>query len=393
MPQRDEAVALDASDPLASYRSEFIPSARSAVYADGNSLGPPSRSVTERVSAIVDEWANNLTGAWEHWVDFPLAVGDRLGAACLGAALGQVVVCDSTSVNLFKAVNAAIDGCDVARHELVVATDEFPTDRYMLQSVAAQRELTYVVTDSADDAVAACGPSTAVVVLSAVNYRSGELFDVPAITERVHASGAEIVWDVSHAVGAVPLDLDAWGVRLAVGCTYKYLNGGPGAPAFVYVARDHQARLQQPLWGWFGQRDQFEMAAQYDPADGIRAWMAGTPNILGTALVDEAVTVIARAGLPAIRAKSEQLVALAADLADELLAPRGWSVVTPREPARRGGHLAVARPDARAVCAALIDQDLVIPDFRAPDVLRLGFSPLTTRFVDVYDAVAAVATI
>ncbi|MBA2608686.1 MAG: aminotransferase class V-fold PLP-dependent enzyme, partial [Actinobacteria bacterium] len=246
MPQRDDAVALDQADALASFRGEFISSASPAIYADGNSLGPPPVAAVGRLEALVAEWANDLTGGWQRWVDLPLQVGDRLGAACLGAGAGQVVVCDSTSVNLFKAVNATIDGCDASRHQLIVAADEFPTDRYMLQSIASQRELTYVMAQSADEVVAACGPSTAVAVLSAVNYRSGELFDVATVTERVHAAGAEIVWDLSHAVGVVPLDLDAWGVRLAVGCTYKYLNGGPGAPAFVYVARAHQARLQQP---------------------------------------------------------------------------------------------------------------------------------------------------
>ncbi|MEY2397632.1 MAG: kynureninase [Actinomycetota bacterium] len=392
MPQRDDAVALDEHDPLAHFRDEFMASSSTAVYADGNSLGPPPRTATACVNALVDDWANALTGGWERWVDFPLEVGDRLGAACLGAAAGQVAVCDSTSVNLFKAVNAAIDGTDASRHELVVAIDEFPTDRYMLQSIASQRDLTYVMLD-AKGIVDAVGASTAVVVLSAVNYRSGELLDVGAITERVNAAGAEVVWDLCHAVGVMPLELDAWGVRLAVGCTYKYLNAGPGAPAFVYVARADQQRLRQPLWGWFGQRDQFAMGLQYEPVPGIRSWLAGTPNIIGTALVDEGVAVIARAGIGAIREKSERLVAFATELARDVLVPRGWTVVTPGDAAGRGGHLAIARRDADAVCAALIARGLVIPDFRAPDVLRLGFSPLVTCYVDVYDAISSVATL
>ena len=392
MPSRDDAVALDERDPLAGFRREFVGSASNAIYADGNSLGPPPVTAAARVNAVVDHWSDGLTGNWERWVDFPIEVGDRLGAACLGAAAGQVVVCDSTSVNLFKAVNAAIDGTDASRHELVVAIDEFPTDRYMLQSIAAQRDLTYVMVE-ADRIADHCGRSTAVVVLSAVNYRSGELVDIAGVTERIHATGAEVVWDLCHAVGVVPLELDAWGVRLAVGCTYKYLNSGPGAPAFVYVARAHQSRFRQPLWGWFGQRDQFAMGLQYEPVDGVRSWLAGTPNIIGTALVDEGVAVIARAGIDAIRSKSEQLVAFAANLARDVLVPQGWSVVTPDDPARRGGHLAIARADAAAVCAELIARDLVIPDFRAPDVLRLGFSPLMTRFVGVYDAITSVATI
>ena len=305
---------------------------------------------------------------------------------CLGAAPGQVVVCDSTSINLVKAASAAL----VGRRRLVVAAEEFPTDRYLVQALAAQHDVAVEIVAYGSDVVAACDADS-VAIVSAVNYRSGELLDVARDTARAHEVGAEIVWDLSHAAGAVPLHLDDWGVRLAVGCTYKYLNGGPGAPAYVYVARDAQPHLRQPLWGWFGQRDQFEMGETYAPAEGIRSWLVGTPNILGTAAVDEGVAMIADAGIDAIRAKSERLVALAVELADSHLVPLGWSIVTPRAPERRGGHLAIAHPDARAVCAALIEADQVVPDFRAPDVLRLGFSPLHARFVDVYDAVTRVA--
>lgn len=375
-----DPAALDAADPLRRFAASFERSAAAAVFADGNSLGPPPVAAREYAIALLDEWRAQLTAGWERWLDYPLEVGDRLGAACLGAAPGQVAVCDSTSVNLVKAVGALVP------RRLVVAADEFPTDRYLLQGIAHQTGAELVTVADAGAVVNACAVAPSVAVLSAVHYRSGAWCDVAEMTAAVHDSGSEIVWDLSHAVGAVPLRLDDWGVRLAVGCTYKYLNSGPGAPAFVYVARDAQASVRQPLWGWFGQRDQFEMGERYDPADGVRAWLIGTPNILGTALVDAGVALVAEAGIEAIRAKSERLVALAETLADEWLVPQGWRVVTPRDPQRRGGHLAVARDDAREVCAALIARDLVVPDFRAPDVLRLGFSPLPTSFADVAEA-------
>lgn len=389
---RDEALALDASDPLADRRAAFAPTTNKAIYADGNSLGPPLRAIGPRLARTLAEWSNDLVSGWDRWLDVPFEVGDRLGAACLGAGPGQTVVCDSTSVNLLKAIGAAIE-INPGRTELIVAAEEFPTDRYLLQSIAAQRGLTLTVVDDAGQLVAACGERTAVVVASAVHYRSGELLDIRSITEAVHAAGAEIVWDLCHAVGAVPLRLDEWGVRLAVGCTYKYLNAGPGAPAFVYVARAHQARFRQPLWGWFGQRDQFAMGPNYTPADGMRSWLVGTPNIIGIEIVDESVALIADVGIGAIRAKSEALVAFAQSASEEMLTPLGWAITTPTAPYRRGGHLAIARHDAESVCVELIARELVVPDFRAPDVLRLGFSPLPSRFVDVYDAIAAISAL
>lgn len=389
---RSEALALDEADPLAERRGAFAPTTNKAIYADGNSLGPPLRAIGPRLARTLAEWSNDLVSGWDRWLDVPFEVGDRLGAACLGASAGQTVVCDSTSVNLLKAIGAAIEATP-GRSELVVAAEEFPTDRYLLQSIAAQRGLELIVLDEATQLAAACTERTAVVVASAVNYRSGELLDIRSITESVHAAGAEIVWDLCHAAGAVPLQLDAWGVRLAVGCTYKYLNSGPGAPAFVYVARAHQGRFRQPLWGWFGQRDQFAMGPHYNPADGMRSWLVGTPNIIGIEIVDENVRFIADVGIEAIRAKSEALVAFAQSASEEMLTSLGWTIVTPPTPYRRGGHLAIARHDAEAVCAELIARELVLPDFRAPDVLRLGFSPLPTQFVDVYDAVVAISSL
>lgn len=389
---RDDALALDERDLLAERRNAFAPTTNKAIYADGNSLGPPLRAIGPRLARTLAEWSNDLVSGWDRWLDVPFEVGDRLGAACLGAAPGQTAVCDSTSVNLVKAIGAAIDA-QPGRTELVVAAEEFPTDRYLLESIAAQRGLELTVLSDAAQLATACSERTAVVVVSAVNYRSGELLDVRSMTASVHAAGAEIVWDLSHAVGAVPLRLDDWGVRLAVGCTYKYLNSGPGAPAFVYVASAYQERFRQPLWGWFGQRDQFAMGPNYQPADGIRSWLVGTPNIIGSEIVDENVALIADVGIDAIRTKSEALVAFAQSVAEELLVPLGWTIATPSTPYRRGGHLAIARHDAETVCAELIARELVVPDFRAPDVLRLGFSPLPSRFVDVYDAIVSISAL
>jgi kynureninase len=380
--------ALDAADPLASFAARFARSASDAVFVDGNSLGPPLLAARTRANALLDEWGRELTAGWEHWVDLPLEVGDRLGAACLGAGPGQVVVCDSTSINIVKAVSALADG-----RRLVVAADEFPTDRYLLQGLAARNGAELLTVPTGADVIDACAQAPSIALVSVVHYRSGELLDVATGTAAAHAAGSDVVWDLSHAAGVVPLQLDAWGVRLAVGCTYKYLNSGPGAPGYVFVAHHVQPELRQPLWGWFGQRDQFAMGERYEPADGIRSWLVGTPNILATAIVDENVAVIAEAGIDAIRAKSERLVALAEHLAEASLVPQGWRIVTPRDSMRRGGHLSVARSDAKDVCASLIAADRVVADFRAPDVLRLGFSPLPTSFADVAEAIRRVSEV
>lgn len=393
-PTRDQCEARDSEDPLASFRDRFVIAENErAVFADGNSLGRPPRATSARVGALLADWARELTIGWDQWIDLPFEVGDRLGAACLGAAAGQVAVTDSTSVNLHKAIAAALDAAQSGRRGLVVAADEFPTDRYLLQSIARRDGADLHVVASAADIVDACNDTTAVAVLSLVNYRSGELLDLVDTNAALRARGVTAVWDLSHAVGVVPVALDAAGVELAVGCTYKYLNAGPGSPAFVYVSRDAQPRFRQPLWGWFGQRDLFAMGDRYEPAEGVRSWMVGTPNIAGTVAVDVGVEVTAEAGVAAIRAKSVALTTAAHNLAHQWLVPLGATVASPAEPHRRGGHIAVAHPRARAICDALIDQHLVVPDFREPDVIRLGFAPLYMRFVDVWDALERTATI
>ncbi|HVE95033.1 MAG TPA: kynureninase [Acidimicrobiales bacterium] len=384
---RDEFEARDAADSLAAFRDRFvIGTDEIAIYANGNSLGRPPRETAPRVAALIDQWGHELTAGWGHWIDLPFEVGDRLGAACLGAASGQVAIADSTSVNLYKAISAVMSAAGSERRTLVVAADEFPTDRYLLQSVAEQHGAELRVVPTADAIVDAVDDTCALAALSLVNYRSGELLDLAAVTAALRSRGVTAVWDLSHAVGAVPVELDRAGVELAVGCTYKYLNGGPGAPAFLYVSAETQSRLRQPLWGWFGQRDLFAMGDRYDPADGIRAWMVGTPNIAGTCAVDVGVALIAEAGLAALREKSVALTSAAASLAQSWLEPLGATVASPADPEQRGAHVAVAHPRAQQICASLVDERLVVPDFRFPDVIRLGFAPLYTRFTDVWDA-------
>jgi len=389
---RRAAQALDSEDPLSGYRTQFTDDDGGPIYLDGNSLGRPARAMVESVNAALHDWSANLVGGWSRWIDLPGAVGDRVGRL-IGAGPGQVVVCDSTTVNLYKLASAALTGRP-GRPVILGDADDFPTDRYVLQGLAQAvgRQLRLLPASTGEgltteDLAAAIDSDTALVCLSHVNYRSGALLDLASITEAAHRHGALILWDLCHSAGAVPIDLDASGVDLAVGCTYKYLNGGPGAPAFLYVRRDLQARLRQPIWGWFGQRDQFGMGPAYDPDRGIRRFLAGTPPILGLVAVDTALSVLETVGIPALWSKSQQLTALLSDLVRRRLEPLGATLATPRDPARRGAHVSVAHPLAWPWCQALIDRELVIGDFRPPDVIRLGPAPIYTRFVDVYDAV------
>ena len=390
---RDDAGARDRSDPLAPFRERFVIPDETLVYLDGNSLGRLPRATLERLREVVEsEWGGRLIrGWWERWLELPVRVGDLVGEL-VGASAGQVIVADSTSVCLFKLASAALD-LDPGRREIVVARDEFPTDRYLLEGLATGRglELRWLDADpvngpSAGSVEAVLGPRTALVLLSHVNYRSASIAPIEEITALVHDAGALVLWDLCHSAGALPVGLDAAGSDLAVGCTYKYLNAGPGAPAFLYVRSDLQARLQQPIWGWFGRRDQFLMEQGYERADGISAWLSGTPNVLGLAAVEEGARLSAEAGIPAMTAKARALTEYAIELFDERLAPLGFTLGSPRDPGRRGAHVSVCRTDARALCDALAGEG-VITDFRMPDAIRLGCSPLTTRFIDVWDGI------
>jgi kynureninase len=390
---------LDAADPLAPYRDRFAPADDVVAYFDGNSLGRPLRVTAEALAAFTArDWGARLIRSWdEQWVDLPGALGDRLGGLLLGAGAGQTVVGDSTSVLLYKLARAAVDAAPPARDEIVLSDDDFPTDRYLLEGIAAEtgRTLRWIPTDRAggvavEQVADAVGPRTALVVLSHVAYRSAFLADAAAITRVVHDAGAPVCWDLCHSVGSVPVALDAWGADLAVGCTYKYLGAGPGSPAFAYVAARLHGALRQPVQGWFGREDQFAMAAGYVPAAGVRQYLSGTPPVLATVPLRVALDLYAEVGIEAVRAKSEALTAFAVELADEVLAPLGVTLASPRDPARRGGHVTLAHPDAREMVAACWRRG-VIPDFRAPDGIRVGLAPLSTSFTEVAVGLGEVA--
>jgi kynureninase len=376
---RDEAAALDAGDPLAGFRERFVVTDAERIYLDGNSLGRLPVATRDRLRDLVSEWGERLVSGWPDWIDAPGRVGDRIATGVLGAGPGEVIVGDSTTVNIYKLCAAALA---LGEGALVTDAGNFPTDRYVVEGLAAQtgRELRIV------DDVAAALDGAAVAVLSHVDYRTGEIADMAGLTQQAGGHGAHVVWDLCHSAGAVPIDLRAAGVELAVGCTYKYLNAGPGAPAFLYVARALQGRLRSPIWGWFGQRDQFAMGQGYDPVDGIGRFLAGTPPVLDLAAVEEGVALTAEAGVERLYAKATALCELIVALQDEWLAPLGFALGSPRDPGRRGSHVSLRHPEAWPICRALIERADVVPDFRAPDSIRLGVAPLYTRFVDVWDA-------
>lgn len=385
--------ALDDADPLGHLRERFVPAPEVRAYLDGNSLGRPLVASVEAVELLLrEQWAGRLIRGWdEGWLDLPLTIGDELGRVALGAAPGQTVVGDSTTVLIYKLVRAAL----ALRHdrpELVIARDDFPTDRYVLEGIAAETGATLRWIDTGDvspERVAeVVGPDTAAVVLSAVTYRSGFLADVEAITTLAHEAGALALWDLCHSAGVVPTPLDAWAVDLAVGCSYKYLNGGPGAPAFAYVRADHQAAFQQPIQGWLGSATPFEMGQGYEPAEGMRRVLSGTPPIVGMTAMRAAIALIDEAGLEAVRAKSAALTEHAIALADELLPDA--VLATPRDPARRGSHITLDHPSFESIMPRLWARG-VIPDFRRPAGIRLGLSPLSTSFTEVEVGIRAIA--
>ncbi len=385
--ERAAAEALDAADPLAGFRARFELGDEREVYLDGNSLGRLPVATRGRVMAALDEWSSEVVSGWSRWIEEPLKAGDAL-AALIGAAPGEVISTDSVTVNLYKLACAALD----ARGPGALVTDRgnFPTDRYVLEGIAAARGLELRIFDSdpldgpvADDLAALREGD--VVVLSHVAYRSGALADMPALTEAARSRGATLIWDLSHSAGAVPVELRGAGAELAVGCTYKYLNAGPGAPGYLYVAAELQDSLRSPIQGWFGQSEQFAMERDYDPVPGIGRFLAGTPPILQLAAVEEGAKLTGEAGIAAIREKSLAQTELIVDLHDAWLAPLGFSLGSPREAARRGSHVSLRHPRAWTFTRALIDAG-VTPDFRGPDSIRLGVAPLYTSFGEIWDA-------
>ena len=389
-------MSLDDDDPLASYRERFVESPGVLAYLDGNSLGRPLKASVERVENFLrDGWGGRLIRGWdEGWLELPATVGDELGRVALGAASGQVVVGDSTTVLIYKLVRAALDARP-GRTEIVIDRDNFPTDRYVVEGIAADRGLTirWIHVDAAagvtpELAATAITGNTALAVFSHVAYRSGYIADVPAITAIARDAGALVLWDLCHSVGVIPTELDDWGVDLAVGCTYKYLCGGPGSPAFAYVRSEAQERLRQPIQGWLGSARPFEMGQGYEPAEGMRRFLSGTPPVIGMLAMRDMIALIDEVGIDAVRAKSVAITEHAIALADELLPTAVLS--SPRDPLLRGSHITLDNPAFEALMSLLRSRG-VIPDFRRPTGIRLGMSPLSTSFAEVELGVRTIA--
>ena len=384
---RDDCVARDAADPLAAHRDEFV-LPEGVIYLDGNSLGAlPARTAAHLQHVVTEEWGQGLIRSWNDagWFDKPRTLGDGVGRL-IGAGPGQVVVCDSTSVNLFKALAAAL-ALRPGRDVVVGDRDNFPTDLYMMQGATGalggyEQRLVAAgglqLADVLDESVAA-------VVLTHVDYRTGRMYDMAAVTAQVQAAGALMIWDLCHSVGALPVDLDGCGADFAVGCTYKYVNGGPGAPAFVYVASRHQDAATQPLSGWHGHADPFAFTPDYEPAPGITRFLVGTPHLLSYAGLEASLDIWDRVDLTELRTKSLALTDLFIELVEARVGEH-VEVVTPRDHAVRGSQVSLRHEDGYAPMQALIERG-VIGDFRAPDLMRFGFTPLYVGYADVWDAV------
>ena len=394
---RSAALEADQSDPLAAYRDQFVITDPALVYFDGNSLGRlPKQTIAHLSTVINQEWGDGLIRGWGHgWYEAPHRVGDKIGSL-LGAAPGQVIACDSTSVNLYKAVMAALSARP-GRHSIVSDALNFPSDLYIIQGAIAHygnvHNLQLVHSHDAELTVdlsaveAAITTDTAVVLLSHVTFKSGYIYDMQRITAHAHAHGALVIWDLSHSAGALPMQLDSWHVDFAVGCCYKFLNGGPGAPAFIYVNRQIQDEVTSPIWGWFGQKSPFAFDIHYEPAAGIDRFLAGTPPMIALSAVESSLDMIVGVGMHAIREKSIALTEYMIALFDAHLAAHGFTLGSPRDAAIRGSHVSIRHPMGYQINQALIAEQKVIPDFREPDNLRLGLSPLTTSFTEVWDGV------
>ncbi|CAG0936411.1 kynureninase [Thermoflexales bacterium] len=393
---RDYALELDHADELARFRSEFVIDDPDLIYLDGNSLGRlPKRSAERLREAVEHEWGSRLIRGWnEGWFTLPQRVGAKI-AQLLGARTDEVIAADSTSVNFFKLVVAALRARPT-RSKIITDDLNFPSDVYLLQGaleLLGNRHHLHVVRSAdglaipTDQLRAAMDDDTALVTLTHTAFKSGYVYDMAAITEAAQRAGALMLWDVSHSIGALPLELSKCKVDLAVGCTYKYLNGGPGAPAFVSVRKDLQDELLSPIWGWFGQRGQFDFQLQYQPAQGMARWQAGTPNILSLAAVEPALDLLLEAGLDRLRAKSVAQSEYLIGLWEELLKPIGVTLNSPRDYRQRGSHVSLGHVEALRIDRALIEDLNVIPDFRYPDNLRLGLAPIYTSFVEIHEAV------
>ncbi len=387
---------MDEADELAKYRSQFFNADADMIYMDGNSLGKlPIRTMNRVDEIIKDEWGTKLIRSWGvNWFRAPIAVGEKI-ARLVGAAEGQVAVSDSTTINLYKLAMSALM-LKPERKKIITDTLNFPSDLYMLQGCAhvlggkhkihllepadGLRVTTQAVLDAIDE-------DTALVTLSHVVFKSGYMYDAKTITEYAHKKGALVLWDLSHSVGSVPVALDDWGADFAAGCTYKYLNGGPGAPAFLYVRKDLQDEALSPIWGWFGERAPFSFELEYAPAEGVQRFLCGTPPVVSVLAMEQGVDLLLEVGMERLRKKSLALTNYLIDLFDAQLAPMGFALGTPREVDQRGSHVSLRHADGYRINLALIEDMNVIPDFREPDNIRLGVTPMYTSFEDIWECV------
>jgi kynureninase len=394
---REYALELDKNDPLAHFKSQFVISDPTMCYLDGNSLGRlPKATVTAINDFMTKEWGPEVVTGWNHWVDEAQPTGDLLGEAALGAAAGQVLVCDTTSVNFYQLCLAAIQARP-GRKTIITDAANFPTDRYILDGIAQQFGLNLVMINNEDPAIAQherittdvlapyLNDDVALVTLEVIQYRSGARTDLKSITDKVRAIGALVVWDASHAVGAIELNLDANGVDLCVGCTYKYGNSGPGAPAWLYVSKRVQSELQVPIQGWFAQDAQFEMGPVFERSQTIRGFQIASPSLMGIRCVQTAFAMIKEAGIDAIAHKAAVGTQMMIELYDAWLAPLGIELNTSRDAKERGGHISLVHPDAAQICVAMRTISNVIPDYRTPNSIRLAISPLPTSYVEIWD--------
>src|SRR5215216_851393 len=391
----DFAKQLDQQDPLASYRRQFVANDPDLIYLDGNSLGRLPKSVIERMKkAVAEEWGTDLIRGWNKgWWESPTHIGNKI-ASLLGAAEGQVLVGDQTSINLFKLASAALT-LQPLKKRIITDTFNFPSDLYILQGInnLLGNRHTIIRIGSSDNAItpdlaaleAAIDDDTALITLSHVTFKSGYLYDMALLTRLAHSKGALVLWDLSHSAGAVPIELDKSDVDFAIGCTYKYLNGGPGAPAFLYVNKRIQNDVTSPIWGWWGQKDPFHFGLDYQPAPGVQRFLAGTAPMLSTLAMEEALTPLLDAGIAALRAKSILMTDYATYLTDQWLAPLGFSLGSPRDSARRGAHISIRHEEGYRINRALIEEMNLIPDFREPDNIRLGFAPLYISFENIWE--------
>lgn len=389
---RVDCEAADLADPLRSFRDEFsLPGG--VVYLDGNSLGARPTAASERAREVVElEWGNDLIGSWNknHWFELPTRIGSKIAELVAGGK-GGCVATDTTSINIFKALGAALE---IQREEhperrvVISERENFPTDLYMVEGMVEFLNDGYELrlVDDEESLAAALGPDVAVVLLTHVNYRTGRMWRLSQVTELVHEHHALVVWDLCHSAGAVPVDLAAVDADFAVGCTYKYLNGGPGSPAFIWVSDKYIARAKQPLTGWWSHRQPFEMQVEYSPAEGAQKFLCGTQPIISMATMEVGIDIALRVDPALLREKSLALTSLFIKLIEDRLAHHELELVTPLDPEVRGSHVSYRHPEGFAIVKALIERG-IIGDYREPEVLRFGFAPLYVSYTDVWDAV------